>query len=70
MRNFAWGGLQKKSTSRSLAKKTARFIEKETFGDSVPVGFNITPASLELTETAENIFLSPQAISNLDRYDL
>ena len=70
MRNFAWGGLQKKSTSRSLAKKTAGFIEKETFGNSDPVGFNITPASIALTEIAENIFLSPQAISILDRCDL
>ena len=53
-----------------LAKKTAGFIEKETFGNSDPVGFNITPASIALTEIAENIFLSPQAISILDRCDL
>jgi hypothetical protein len=34
-----------------LAKKTARLIEKETFGNSDAVGFTITPTSLEFAET-------------------
>ena len=54
----------------SLAKKTVRLIEKETFENSDTVGFIITPTSLELTEIAENIFLSPQADANPNRCDL
>jgi hypothetical protein len=46
------------------AKKTAILIEKETFYNSDTAGFTITPTSLVLTETAENIFISPQAIWN------
>jgi len=53
-----------------LAKKTARLIEKIIFGNTDTVGFTITPTSLELTETAENIFLLPQAAANPELCDL
>jgi len=47
-----------------LARKAASLIDKKTYGTSNPIEFNLTPTSLELTETAESIFLSPQAAVN------